>query len=65
MRRLVLPMLLLTALLFGCLPVSAETVSAPTVSAQSAVLMDARYGLVLFEKDADRRLPMASTTKIM
>lgn len=65
MRRLVLPMLLLTALLFGCLPVSAEPVSAPTVSAQSAVLMDARYGLVLSEKDADRRLPMASTTKIM
>ena len=66
MRRLVLPMLLLTALLFGCLPVSAEPVSGtPTVSSQSAVLMDARYGLVLFEKDADRRLPMASTTKIM
>lgn len=65
MRRLVLPMLLLTTLLFGCLPVSAETVSAPSVSAQSAVLMDARYGLVLSEKDADRRLPMASTTKIM
>ena len=35
------------------------------VSAQSAVLIDADSGQVLYEKDAAVRLPMASTTKIM
>lgn len=33
--------------------------------AQSAVLMDADTGRVLFEKNGDEQLPMASTTKIM
>jgi serine-type D-Ala-D-Ala carboxypeptidase (penicillin-binding protein 5/6) len=33
--------------------------------ARSAVVMDAATGKVLFEKDAHRRLPMASITKIM
>ncbi len=37
----------------------------PSVSAQSAVLMDARDGAVLYEQNADHRLAMASTTKIM
>ncbi|MBQ8383007.1 MAG: D-alanyl-D-alanine carboxypeptidase [Clostridia bacterium] len=35
-----------------------------SVSARSAVLMD-QYGQVLYAKNADERLPMASTTKIM
>lgn len=33
--------------------------------AQSAVLMDADTGRILFEKNGDEQLPMASTTKIM
>ena len=37
----------------------------PSVSAQSAILIDALSGTVLFEKQADEVLPMASTTKIM
>lgn len=37
----------------------------PGVSAVAAVLIDAKSGAVLFEKDSARRLPMASTTKIM
>lgn len=37
----------------------------PSVSAQSAALMEAESGEFLFEKEADVRLPMASTTKIM
>lgn len=36
-----------------------------SVSAQSAILMEAESGEALFEKSADTRLPMASTTKIM
>lgn len=39
--------------------------AAPGVSARSAVLMDADSRLFLYEKDADARLGMASTTKIM
>ena len=37
----------------------------PSVSAQSAILIDAVNGTVLYEKNADEILPMASTTKIM
>ncbi len=41
--------------------VSAE----PSVSAKGAVLINAKTGYVLFEKNAHTVLPMASTTKIM
>ncbi len=37
----------------------------PSVSAASAVLMEQSTGTVLLDVDAHRRLPMASTTKIM
>ncbi|MBO5280009.1 MAG: serine hydrolase, partial [Clostridia bacterium] len=40
-------------------------VRALSLSAQSAVLIDARDGRILYEKDADTPRPMASTTKIM
>ena len=36
-----------------------------TVAAKGAVLIDADSGRVLFAQDADRVLPMASTTKVM
>ena len=52
-------------LLFSLLPLSAGAESTPALSASSAILMDADGGTVLFSKDADARLPMASTTKIM
>jgi len=35
------------------------------IDAQSAILMEAATGTVLYEKDADRALPPASVTKIM
>ena len=59
--------LLLSFLLF----VSAAGISPPAkaegigVSAKSAVLICADTGRVLFEKNANEKLPMASTTKIM
>ncbi|MBE6632184.1 MAG: D-alanyl-D-alanine carboxypeptidase [Ruminococcaceae bacterium] len=37
----------------------------PAVSAEAAVLIDASSGKVLFEKNPRKKLPMASTTKIM
>lgn len=38
---------------------------APTVSAKSAILIEVSSGEVIFSKNADEILPMASTTKIM
>lgn len=37
----------------------------PVVKAESAILVDGRTGLVLWQKNARQRRPMASTTKIM
>lgn len=44
------------------LPILADDI---VVSAQSAILIDASSGDIIFEKNANERLPMASTTKIM
>src|SRR5438270_8800715 len=46
-------------------PLPAPTGQPPTVQARSAILVDARTGTILFEKDAHTRRPCASTTKIM
>src|SRR5690554_5897069 len=37
----------------------------PEVSARSAALLDVASGRLLYEKDAHRRMPIASVTKIM
>ncbi len=37
----------------------------PDVGGQSAILIDLQSGEVLFEKEADKRLPIASVTKVM
>lgn len=50
------------AIIFSLTSVKADAVS---VSAQSAVLMCADTGEVLFSQNAEKRLSMASTTKIM
>lgn len=57
----------LAALLLGPgLPVAAaEQEKEIQISAQSAVVMAADSELVLYEKEKDAKLPMASTTKIM
>ncbi len=44
---------------------ASEKVEESELYAKSAVLMDAESGRVLFEKDGNEILPMASTTKIM
>lgn len=41
------------------------TIPAKAISAQKAILLDAQTGRVLYEKDADSRSLIASTTKIM
>ncbi len=59
--------LTLTLAVLLCLPVVShgESKASLGVSAVSACLMEAECGTVLYEKDADTRRPMASTTKIM
>lgn len=42
-----------------------NSLPAPSVSAKAAILIEAESGEIIFEKNADTRLPMASTTKIM
>ena len=42
-----------------------ETAAAPEVSASGAILINGKDGKVLYEKEADRKLYPASTTKIM
>lgn len=60
---------LILALLLQSIPVRAEedtaTIAPNTLFSQGAVLMDAASGRVLYEKNGDLQLAMASTTKIM
>lgn len=53
------------ALIAAALFLSTEASAVPEVSARSAILVDAASGRVLFEKDADQKSLIASTTKIM
>ncbi len=55
---------MLTAAALGTLTANAQT-SPPDVSAESCILMDAQSGTVIYEKNPDSRMLIASTTKIM
>lgn len=46
-------------------PTQVYASGSPSLSAESAVLIDADSGSVLFAENENARLPMASTTKIM
>lgn len=61
MPKILSSLLLCFSLIFSAFPASAT----PSVSAQSALVMEASSGRILFQKDAHHPLPMASTTKIM
>ncbi len=73
MKRIILHLLWMAVILnvfwggaIACLAEEAEkTIDENKLYAQSAVLMDADSGRVLFGKKQDAVLPMASTTKIM
>lgn len=61
------PLAFITALVLTVCCVQAVTAesAAPTVSAQSAIVIEKNSGRVLYSKNAEQRLPMASTTKII
>lgn len=66
-KKRLLTIVLLCTILFSCIriPVMAESPAAVEISAESAILMEATTGTVIFEKNADQELSPASITKIM
>ena len=67
-RKIIAGLLLCTVLMSLCsLTAAAESLpgTTPALSAESAVLIELSTGEVAFETNGSKRLPMASTTKIM
>ena len=62
MTRRILAALCAALAVLTCIPAVAEAVE---VSATACVLMDADTGQVLYEKNGDKRMLIASTTKLM
>ena len=60
-----LTVILVSVLIFSFMTIYASSEVAIAVSARSAVLYEPETESVIFSKNADTRLPMASTTKIM
>ncbi len=54
-----------TLLEVNLVPTLKEGAVAPAIEAKAALIMDVDTGIVLYEKNADQALPMASLTKIM
>jgi len=48
-------------------PLAGDNISidAPPIIAQSAIIIDGKTGITLFEKNADQRMPVASTQKLL
>jgi serine-type D-Ala-D-Ala carboxypeptidase (penicillin-binding protein 5/6) len=65
MKRYVILLVVIFTLLTSSNIFVFAKVSAPNVSADSAILMDATTGTILFSKNMDDAYPPASTTKIM
>jgi len=64
--RLAIPALFLVCtMILPSLALTPETADPLALEAVSAILIEARTGQVLYEKNADERLPPASVTKIM
>jgi len=53
------------AVALACVVIPLGAAAAPRITAKAAVIMDARTGEILWERDGDRALPPASTTKIV
>ena len=61
----ILPLVLMILLAVNLLPVSALAVTDPEIGAQAAVIMDVDTGEIYYQKNPDRIIQPASTTKIM
>jgi len=49
----------------GPLASAQQPIDAPSIRARSGIMIDARSGKTLYEKNADERLPVASTQKLL
>ena len=65
LKRLCCVLLVFVLVLLSCAVASAAPPITFDVRSQSAILMDAATGMVMYEKKADVQLPIASITKIM
>ena len=71
MKKRILPLLMAFTLIFPTFSVFADEVSSqntttsPSVTAETAVLIDAASGEVLYDKNADQKMFPASITKLM
>lgn len=66
MLKRIISVLIIICMWLPCLPAYADDVSDSLVlSAPSAILIEQSSGKVLYEKNPDERLPLASVTKIM
>ena len=61
----VFALVLTLCLIFTVLCPAVLADSAPDINARNAIVIDMNTGTVLYEKDADSKVPPASTTKIM
>lgn len=64
MKKKISSILIFTLVLLSIIATPA-TADQPEVTAEAAIVMDARTGQVLYTKNADRRMPPASTTKMI
>ncbi|MGH3035452.1 MAG: D-alanyl-D-alanine carboxypeptidase family protein [Gaiellaceae bacterium] len=64
MRRSLALLLVALVLVLAC-ALQATAAPPPAVAGKAVLVADGRTGDVLYERDADRRLPMASITKLM
>lgn len=67
MKKRLLAMIVIITLIFNIYPLSlyGSEIKEPVIEAKAAILMDAKTGRILWEKNAHEPLAMASTTKIM
>ncbi|WP_434644157.1 D-alanyl-D-alanine carboxypeptidase [Thermoanaerobacterium thermosaccharolyticum] len=64
MKKTLLFLLIFTFLMTP-INVNAECIEPPQIASKAAIVMDQKSGRVLYEKNINEKLPMASTTKIM
>lgn len=64
MKKIIIFLVTITLTFSSANIINAQVVE-PTIFAEGAVLMDFKTGRVLYDKNADKPLAMASTTKIM
>lgn len=64
-RRLVTIIIAVLIFISQPLSIAATEAGEPTITARNAIIIEAETGMALYEKNSEKRVAMASTTKIM